>query len=97
MKTVVFALLVALGFAVGVVHAQNEPNLIPDVVDPAKLIPILPEPPAGWTAEKAEGSSDDVGGFKITNVHRDYEKGEGADAPRHEACPGPCWIQSKAR
>ena len=82
MKTVVFALLVALGFAVGVVHAQNEPNLIPDVVDPAKLIPILPEPPAGWTAEKAEGSSDDVGGFKITNVHRDYEKGEGADAPR---------------
>ena len=48
MKTVVFILLVALGFAVGVVHAQNEPNLIPDVVDPAKLIPILPEPPAGW-------------------------------------------------
>ena len=82
MKTVVFALLVALGFAVGVVHAQNEPNLIPDVVDPAKLIPILPEPPAGWTAEKAEGSSDDVGGFKITNVHRDYEKGEATDAPR---------------
>ncbi len=62
-------------------RAQNEPNLIPDVVDPAKLIPILPEPPAGWTAEKAEGSSDDVGGFKITNVHRDYSKGEGADAP----------------
>lgn len=82
MKTVAVASLLALSFLISGVRAQNEPNLIPDVVDPAKLIPILPEPPAGWTAEKAEGSSDDVGGFKITNVHRDYEKGEGADAPR---------------
>jgi hypothetical protein len=82
MKTVAFASLLALAFAIGSVRAQNEPNLIPDVVDPAKLIPILPEPPAGWTAEKAEGSSDDVGGFKITNVHRDYQKGEGNDTPR---------------
>src|SRR6266446_1899301 len=81
MKTLVFALTLALGFAAIELRAQNEPNLIPDVVDPAKLIPILPEAPAGWTAEKAEGSSDDVGGFKITNVHRDYRKGEGADAP----------------
>ena len=62
-------------------HTQNEPVLIPDVADPAKLIPILPDAPAGWTAEKAEGSSDDVGGFKITNVHRDYRKGEGTGAP----------------
>jgi hypothetical protein len=83
MKTVAFALILALGSAAATgLHAQNEPILVPDVVDPAKLIPILPEPPAGWTAEKAEGSSDDVGGFKITNVHRDYEKGEGTDAPR---------------
>jgi hypothetical protein len=82
MKTVAFALILALGSAATGLHAQNEPILVPDVVDPAKLIPILPEPPAGWTAEKAEGSSDDVGGFKITNVHRDYEKGEGTDAPR---------------
>src|SRR2546423_5183318 len=82
MKTVVFILLVALGFAVGVVHAQNELNLIPDVVDPAKLIPILPEPPAGWTAEKAEGSSDDVGGFKITKVPRGFEKRERGGKPR---------------
>jgi hypothetical protein len=70
-----------LAFAAAPLRAQNEPNLIPDVADPAKLIPILPEAPAGWTAEKAEGSSDDVGGFKITNVHRDYHKGEGTDAP----------------
>ena len=81
MKTVVFALLVALACGIAGARAQNEPNLIPDVVDPAKLIPILPEAPAGWTAEKAEGSSDDVGGFKITNVHRDYKKGDAPDAP----------------
>src|SRR5438477_4707364 len=81
MKTAASLLaLVFVFFAAGLL-AQNEPILIPDVVDPAKLIPILPEAPAGWTAEKAEGSSDDVGGFKITNVHRDYRKGEGANAP----------------
>ena len=45
------------------------------------MIPILPEAPAGWTEEKPEGSTEDVGGFKITNVHRDYNKGEGNDAP----------------
>ena len=82
MKTLVCVLTIAVGCFAVELRAQNEPNLIPDVVDPAKLIPILPEPPTGWTAEKAEGSSDDVGGFKITNVHRDYQKGEGADAPR---------------
>jgi hypothetical protein len=81
MKTLVAAFVLALGFAAVELRAQNEPNLIPDVVDPAKLIPILPEAPTGWTAEKAEGSSDDVGGFKITNVHRDYRKGEAAGAP----------------
>src|SRR5438552_5830891 len=81
MKTLVAAFVLAFGFAAAELRAQNEPNLIPDVVDPAKLIPILPEAPTGWTAEKAEGSSDDVGGFKITNVHRDYRKGEAADAP----------------
>jgi hypothetical protein len=53
----------------------------PDVVDFSKLLPLLPEAPAGWTADKAEGSTADVGGFKLTNVHRDYRKGEGNDAP----------------
>src|SRR5262249_14336234 len=46
-----------------------------------KLIPLLPDAPSGWTAEAPEGSSEDVGGFKITNVHRDYHKGDGPDAP----------------
>jgi len=81
MKTAACILTLAIGLIGAGVRAQNEPNLIPDVADPAKLIPILPEPPAGWLAEKSEGSSDDVGGFKITNVHRDYAKGEGPDAP----------------
>src|SRR6266849_8019394 len=81
MKTTALALTLWLGFAAIGLRAQNEPVLIPDVVDPAKLIPILPDAPAGWTAEKPEGSSDDVGGFKITNVHRDYRKGEGTGAP----------------
>jgi len=82
MKMAACILTLALGLAAAGVRGQNEPNLIPDVADPAKLIPILPEPPAGWTAEKPEGSSDDVGGFKITNVHRDYQKGDTADAPK---------------
>jgi hypothetical protein len=63
-------------------RAQNEPPiLVPDVVDYSKLLPILPDAPSGWTADKAEGSTTDVGGFQITNVHRDYRKGEGANAP----------------
>src|SRR5260370_39746252 len=82
MKTLVAAFVLALGFAAVGLRGQNEPNLIPDVGEPGKVIAILPEAPAGWTAEKAEGSSDDVGGFKITDVHRDYRKGEGLDAPR---------------
>ena len=53
----------------------------PDVVDFSKLLPLLPEPPAGWTADDPEGSTDDVGGFKLTNVHRDYQKGKGDNAP----------------
>src|SRR6266571_774737 len=65
----------------GTAHAQNEPILVPDVVDYQKLLPILPDAPPGWTADKPEGSTEDVGGFRITNVHRDYHKGEGDKAP----------------
>src|SRR5215467_8320492 len=81
MKTAVCALTFLLAVAGSELRAQAKLNLIPDVVEPAKLIPILPEPPSGWSAEKAEGTSADVGGFKIANVHRDYRKGEGTDAP----------------
>lgn len=61
--------------------AQDEPKLIADVADSNNLLPLLPEPPEGWTAEKAEGSTDDLGETKITTVHRDYQKGDAADAP----------------
>ena len=75
----VLALFASVGF--GAAHAQNEPILVPEAVDYQKLLAILPESPSGWTADKPEGSTEDVGGFKITNVHRDYHKGEGEKAP----------------
>jgi hypothetical protein len=75
------ALALFITFGTGVVRAQNEPILVPDAVNYQKLLPILPDPPQGWTADKAEGSTEDVGGFRITNVHRDYHKGEGDKAP----------------
>ena len=73
------ALFAAVGF--GAARAQNEPILVPEAVDYQKLLAILPESPSGWTADKPDGSTEDVGGFKITNVHRDYHKGEGEKAP----------------
>lgn len=51
------------------------------VVDYKQLIPILPEPPQGWKADEAEGSSDDLGEAQISSVHRDYAKDELGDAP----------------
>ena len=76
-----FALTLLISFCVGTVFAQNEPILVPDSVDYQKLLPILPDAPEGWTADKPEGSTEDAGGFRITNVHRDYHKGEGDKAP----------------
>ena len=75
------ALIILVSFCVGAVSAQDEPILVPDSVDYPKLLPVLPDAPPGWTADKPEGSTDDAGGFRITNVHRDYHKGEGANAP----------------
>jgi hypothetical protein len=80
MKTA--ATLLALALAVALVaRAAEEPQLA-EVVDFKKLLPVLPEGPAGWTADKAEGSTDDNGGNKITSVHRDYKKGETDTSPR---------------
>jgi hypothetical protein len=53
----------------------------PDVVDYHKLVPLLPDAPTGWTADEAEGSTSEVGGFTLTNVHRDYKKGTGNNVP----------------
>ena len=82
-----FALVLIIVAGVGTlisparVAAQDEPKLIADVADFNKLLPLLPEPPTGWSAEKAEGSTDDLGETKITTVHRDYDKGDAKDAP----------------
>src|SRR5216684_6595765 len=80
-RVALFALALVTVFGIGEARAQNEPILVPEAVDYQKLLPILPEPLAGWTADKAEGSTEDVGGFRITNVHRDYHKGEGENVP----------------
>ena len=69
-----FAVLCALS-----VRAEEPQHF--EVVDFSKLMPLLPEAPAGWTADKPDGSTVDAGGFKITNVHRDYKKGAADDAP----------------
>jgi hypothetical protein len=79
--TGLFVLSAFVIFGIGAARAQNEPILVPDAVEYQKLLPILPDPPQGWAADKAEGSTEDVGGFRITNVHRDYHKGEGDKAP----------------
>ena len=60
--------------------AQDSPSSI-EVVDYSKLLPLLPDGPSGWTADKPEGSTDDAGGFTLTTAHRDYKKGEADDAP----------------
>lgn len=79
------AFALALGSAILLLRApaqaQDEPKLIADVADFNKLLPLLPDPPSGWTAEAAEGSTDDLGETKITTVHRDYDKGQAKDAP----------------
>lgn len=81
MKAAIFGFAILIATVGADLRGQGEPILVPDVVDYNKLIPLLPEAPAGWKAEKAEGSTMDVGGFKLTNVHREYQKGEGDHVP----------------
>ena len=59
----VFALALFAAFSLGAARAQNEPILVPEAVDYQKLLPVLPEPQSGWTADKPEGSTEDVGGW----------------------------------
>lgn len=72
------AVICAARFAVG--QAPPAPDA-PEVVDYHKLLPLLPDAPAGWTADEPEGSTSEVGGFTLTNVHRDYKKGNGNNVP----------------
>jgi hypothetical protein len=46
-------------------------------VDPVKfdlLLPFLPQPPAGWEADEAQGETTAMGEFKITVVNRTYRQ-----------------------
>lgn len=79
MKTVAGMVALALALAAPLCNAE-EPKTV-EVVDFSKLLPILPDAPSDWTADKAEGTTDDAGGVKITSVHRDYKKGPADDAP----------------
>jgi hypothetical protein len=81
MKTAAIFLVLAFAFwGAPPGRAAEEPQLV-EVVDFSKLLPLLPDAPADWTADKAEGSTDDIGGTKITSAHRDYKKGEADTAP----------------
>jgi len=83
MKTaaIIIALSALLGASAARATEGEPPPLLPEVVNSTKLVPLLPEAPTGWTADKPEGSTDDAGGVKITSVHRDYKKGTADDAP----------------
>jgi hypothetical protein len=82
MKTAaIIVLSTFLGASIVPATVEEPPPLLPEVVNSTKLLPLLPEAPSGWTADKPEGSTDDAGGVKITSVHRDYKKGSADDAP----------------
>lgn len=51
------------------------------VIDFTKLLPLLPEPPAGWKADKPEGSTTESEGFSLTTAGRTYTQGDAEDAP----------------
>lgn len=51
------------------------------VVPADKLKELLPAAPAGWSADKPEGSTSDSTGFELTTVDCVYEKGDADNAP----------------
>lgn len=50
------------------------------VVPYEKLLPFLPEPPAGWTAENPSGSTADIEVFYLSTATRTYQKGDDENA-----------------
>lgn len=75
MRRVFFAVLLAVIGVTGQVSGQGS------IVHFSKLLPLLPEPPEGWTAEEPTGSTTDAGEFQVTVAGRSYTKGDQPDAP----------------
>ncbi len=46
-----------------------------DVVNFQKLTPLLPEAPAGWTAQPVDGKTVAMGAYKVSEATRHYSKG----------------------
>lgn len=51
------------------------------VVPYEKLLSLLPEPPAGWTAENPNGSTTETDELHMSTAQRSYYKGDADDAP----------------
>lgn len=78
-----FAILTAAAFASlpPGLHAQTAEKAKPtQVINFSKLIPLLPEPPAGWKADQPEGSTTESEGFTLTTAGRTYTQGDADDA-----------------
>ena len=72
------AVIVALATSL---NAGETPKPL-EAVPFAKIIPLLPATPDGWTAPEPDGSTMvDSGGFKMTAVGRTYTKGDKDDSP----------------
>ena len=59
--------------------APKTPSL--SVVQYEKLLPFLPTPPEGWTAEPPQGTTTEVEDLKLSTAQRDYHKGGEDNAP----------------
>jgi hypothetical protein len=46
-----------------------------DIVNFQKLTPLLPDAPAGWTAQEPEGRTVTAGAYKVSEASRHYHKG----------------------
>jgi len=88
--TALVLLLIVPALVRGQDAASPSPSALPSpvvsgksapVVDASRLVALLPDPPAGWSADKPEGSTTQSAGFQITTASRTYVKGDADDAP----------------
>ena len=48
----------------------------------SKILPLLPDKVEGFTAQKPDGSTTTMAAFSVSNVSREYRKGEGDNEQR---------------